>query len=79
MHNSDGFFESPVIAYKFHPPGHKVKVIRSDHGCLEMITEHGSRYWGFDKGWINSELRMVVQGFSSCDEIRSKWDVCNEV
>lgn len=45
---------------------------------LEMQTDFGSRFWGFEKAWINSELRAVVQGFDSRCELRSAWEVCHE-
>jgi hypothetical protein len=44
-----------------------------------MVTRHGSRWWGFERAWINSELRMVVQGFPAADELRSRWERCEEV
>lgn len=43
--------------------------------ALEIITPHGKAWWGFEKAWINSELRIVVSGFPAHDEIRSKWEI----
>jgi hypothetical protein len=65
----------PVVRYVAHPPGNHPPScpIRKDLTVLECVTEHGSTWWGFDKVWINSELRMVVQGFDSRDEIRRNW------
>lgn len=44
-----------------------------DIGALELITPHGTRWWGFEDGYINGELKMVVVGFPRKCEIRSKW------
>ena len=45
-----------------------------DCTALEMQTPRGSRWWGFDRVWINSELRMVAQGFPARCEIRGTWE-----
>jgi hypothetical protein len=67
----------PVTSTKFYPPGQHPRgsPIVSTMGALELVTPYGSRWWGFDRGYINSQLRMVVQGFGKRDEIRSKWPV----
>lgn len=68
----------PVLRTVFHPPGATKPPgcpLIDDCGKLELITAQGSRWWGFEKGYINSELRMVVAGFPSNCELRSKWPV----
>jgi len=71
----------PVKRYIAHPPGNHPKgcPIKSDMTVLEMQTEGGSCWYGFEKVWINSELRMVVSGFGSADEVRRNWEKCAEV
>ncbi len=66
----------PVMSARSYPPGTHPKgcIIRQDCTAVELVTDHGSRWFGFDKARINSELRMVVQGFDSRDEVRSKWE-----
>lgn len=65
----------PVVGYTAYPPGsHPVgcPLIKSCT-AVELITTHGSRWYGFDSAYINSELRMVVVGFDSRDEVRAGW------
>jgi hypothetical protein len=69
----------PVVRYVSHPPRtHPQSPLFPYLTALEAVTRHGSRWWGFDRAWINSELRMVVQGFPAADEMRSRWEVCHE-
>jgi hypothetical protein len=65
----------PVKQYIVHatPPA---KCPISAPAILELVTDYGSRWFGCDRAWINSELRMVTIGFNSRDEVRSKWEVC---
>jgi hypothetical protein len=67
----------PVTGTRFYPPGqHPPKSpIVPTMGALELVTPYGSRWYGFDRGYINSQLRMVVEGFNKRDEVRSKWPV----
>lgn len=73
-----GFCDAPVRQYVIHPPGtHPISCpLVSDCTALQLVTEHGSRWWGFEKAWISSELKMVVSGFPKNCEIRSAWPVC---
>lgn len=67
----------PVIEHVAHPPGtHPASCINDDMTALEMKTAEGSRWYGFERVYINSELRMVVVGFSARDEVRRNWTVC---
>lgn len=65
----------PVIRSTFHPAyKHPADCpLVNGIGALELVTEHGTRWWGFDDGYINSQLRMVVTGFPRRCELRSKW------
>ncbi len=67
----------PVTRWVAHPP--------SDDrpGCplvptvtaLECVTDKGSRWYGCERAYINSELRMVVVGFPAAFEAVRAWDV----
>jgi hypothetical protein len=69
----------PVTQAKFHPAGSHKGPIRSDMNALELVTDAGSRWYGCERAWINSELRMVVVGFDVRDEVRRTWEVCEEI
>lgn len=68
----------PVTRYIVHPPNqHPAKCpIRAEMTALECQTGVGSRWFGCEHAYINSELRMVVVGFDARDEVRSKWEMC---
>lgn len=68
----------PVLRYIAHPAGtHPANCpIKSEMVALELVTAKGSRWYGCERAYINSELRMVCIGFDSRDEVRRKWDVC---
>ena len=67
----------PVLRYITHPPNqHPAKCpIKPEYTVLECQTEAGSRWYGCERAWINSEIRVVVVGFDARDEVRSKWTV----
>jgi hypothetical protein len=67
----------PVVQYRVFPPNAHPDgcPIGPSYTALECVTERGSRWFGFERAYINSELRMVVSGFSALDEVRSKWEV----
>jgi hypothetical protein len=68
----------PVLSYVFHPAGsHASSPIKNEMGALELITAKGSRWYGCERAYINSELRMVVIGTPRRDEVRMKWEVCS--
>jgi len=67
----------PVIGARTYPPNtHPTSPIKDEFTALELITPVGSRWYGCDSAYINSELRIIVIGFDSRDEVRSKWEVC---
>lgn len=69
----------PVIGSHFYPAGvARPHPIRLEMGCLVLHTEHGDRCYGCERAYINSELRMVVVGTNSRDEVRSKWAIVPE-
>lgn len=64
----------PVTQYIAHAPGtHDASPINNTMTALELKTDHGSRWFGCEKAYINSELRMVVIGTNPRDEVRMKW------
>lgn len=67
---------APVVQSKVHPPGlHSRSPIRDEMTALELVTEHGSSWYGCQAAWINSESKMVVIGIDPRDEVRMKWKV----
>ncbi len=64
----------PVHSTIAHPPGDHPDNCPLVKDCMavEMKTKHGSRWWGFTKAWIGSDLRMHVDGLSTgCEEVQS--------
>ena len=57
------------------------------HGCplmractaLQLVTDAGSHWYGVERAWINSELRMVVKGFPAAFEEMARWQVCAKI
>ena len=71
----------PVVSYRFHPMGQhpEQSPIRSDMGVLRLVTVTGdSRWYGCQRAYINSELRMVVIGTDVRDKVRREWPVVPE-
>ena len=69
-----------VLKSIFHPKGlapNRCPII-TGIGVLELQTENGSRWYGCQEAYINSELKMVVIGCNSRDEIRMGWQICKE-
>lgn len=67
----------PVTQSVFYPAGSHPKncPIKPSMGVLALTAVTGqTRYYGCDRAYINSELRMVVVGCDNRDEIRTKWE-----
>lgn len=71
-------FRLPVLQYVVHPAGREGGPIYRELPKLELVTAHGSRWYGILRGYINSELRMVVEGTNPRDEVRMGWEVVPE-
>lgn len=69
----------PVQRVIAHPPGTADTPIRSDLYAVEVITESGTRWFGFERTWIGSDLRMHVGPVNPLDEVRSKWEPSDEI
>ncbi len=72
------FAVAPVTQMVFHPAGTHKGPIKSDWACVQVVTEHGSRWYGCVRAYINSELRMVIVGTPERDEVRMKWEIVPE-
>jgi len=70
----------PVIRYRMFPPGTHPDgcPLISDCTALELVTDAGSSWWGVERAWINSELRAVVAGFPSTNELIACVGSCAE-
>jgi hypothetical protein len=70
----------PVLRYVAHPKGAKPEgcplIVNADDMALECVTERGSRFFICKRAWVNSELRMVVEGTNRRDEVRMAWPIC---
>ena len=64
-----------VHSARAHPPNaHPAECpIRADVTALELVTAYGSRWYGCERAWINSELRMCVSGFDERFEEMRAW------
>jgi hypothetical protein len=69
----------PVERVSAYPPMQHPLVCPLVEDCtaVELHTAAGSRWFGFDKAWIDSSLRMVVQGFDARDKVRRMWEVAD--
>ena len=72
-------YDCPVTRAIAHPPGtHPGSCIKAELTAVELQTAKGSRWYGFERAYINSELRLVVEGFDRRDEVRAKWALVPE-
>ncbi len=67
---------APVSQYVAHPPNaHPPKCpLVPECTALELRSEVGSRWYGVERAYINSELRMVVVGFPALFEEMAAWE-----
>lgn len=69
----------PVLRWIAHPPGERAGCpIAPEWTALECVTDAGSRWYGCERAWIGSDLRMHVVGFPERDEVRRKWAIVPE-
>jgi hypothetical protein len=70
---------SPVISVLAHAPGHKVAPIRTECTAVEItLANGGKRYFGFERAWIDSHLRMRVSGYDERNELVAAWPDAKE-
>ena len=63
-----------VLRTAFHPAGTHKSPIMAESGALEIVTASGTRWFGVEKAYINSTLRMVAVGFPAAFEEMAKWE-----
>jgi hypothetical protein len=64
----------PVTGVIAHPPGtHPTSCIYNNMIAVEIKTPVGSRWYGTDKAYIDSNLRMAM-AVNDRDEVLAKWD-----
>ncbi len=83
VHADDRLLWLNVESYVAYPPGKHPSECPIEQTLWALQMRSGtlhfySRWWGFEEAKINSELRMIVRGFSSNDEVRMKWDLVPE-
>lgn len=64
-----------VLGVVAHPPGSHGGPIRSDVTAVEIVTSHGTRWYGFKRAWITSSLKMAVELLpgQERDEVVARW------
>lgn len=68
-----------VLRIQSYPPNtHPESPLIPDCTAIELTTQFGTRWYGVDSAWINSELRFVIKGFPSNFSELSKWEKVNE-
>ncbi len=77
--HGNGWVDAPVIRYVVHPKGTDRPrcPIGPGYVALELVTDYGSRWFGCEEAYINSELRMVVVGTNTLDEVRMRWPLAD--
>jgi len=68
--------EGFTLSSTAYPPGshpERCPIVATLTAVAATLDNGHVRWFGFERAWINSELRMIVQGFDSRDEVRSGW------
>lgn len=67
---------SPVINVQSFPPGYKHGgPIRPEFTAVRCALQCGAvRWFGGSDAWIDSSLRMVLDGIDPRDEVRAAWE-----
>lgn len=52
--------------------------IRRDLYCVQVTTTFGSRFFGFERAWIGSDLRVHVSGYDAKFEEVQNWGDSDE-
>lgn len=63
----------PVVGCTAYPRGQAPITWIDAPVVLEVRTDRGSRWFGVERAYINSCLRMVVSGINEQDEVRMRW------
>lgn len=69
-----GLVYARVASLRAQPPGHSVPAIRKDFWALEVKTDRGTRYFGYETApSITPSLRMAVR-INPRDEVQRAWE-----
>lgn len=69
-----GLIISPVLRVVTHPPNtHPKSAIRNDWTAVQVIARDGERWFGTERAFIDSSLRMVM-AINPADEVLRKWE-----
>lgn len=70
-----GYAVLPVVRSVAYPPGTAPKdaPISASLTVVEVRTAHGVRWFGFQRAWLGSDLRMHVDGYPAGFEEVAKW------
>jgi len=65
----------PVLSYHVYPPGQAPKGIPTHRNLavVECRTKRGSRWYGCERAYIDSTLRMVIVGYKGAES--DYWEV----
>ena len=69
---------SGVVSYPASGHPDKCPIVATMVAVHVQVPNSAGRWYGVDKAWINSELRMVVQGFNAKFEELAAWTVCEQ-
>ncbi len=67
----------PVQGIRAYPHGQhpsRALLVTTVQTAVEVVTANGSRWFGFDRAWIGSDLRMHVDGYDARNEVIAGWD-----
>ena len=69
-----GGIKTDVLQVVIHPKG-AVPVIRPEYVPVELRTEYGSRFYGFENAYIGSDLRVHCSGYNPNFEELKAWEI----
>jgi len=74
--HNPAFAWAEVQGYIVYPPNqHGASPIDNEITAVKAITPLGVRWYGCERAYINAELKLVVVGHNSDDEVRRRWPV----
>ena len=70
----------PVTQTVAYPPGNHPTgcPIKGSLVAVELRTDCGSRWYGFERAWIDSHLRMRCSGWNQRNELVASWDTATD-
>lgn len=59
-----------VTSAESHPPGtHPTSPIKDEMTAMQLRTRAGSRWYGCERAYIDSYLRMVIVGYQGAESV----------